>query len=87
MARTDATGAFQRGRNRELVEYQGTARLDKRTKHLVQRLGPHVEDVEPVIVKPGERVDETDLLARLVGLGYRREYQVEHRVEVAVGTD
>jgi uncharacterized membrane-anchored protein len=40
MARTDATGAFQRGRNRELLEYQGTARLDRRTKRLVQRLGP-----------------------------------------------
>jgi transcription-repair coupling factor (superfamily II helicase) len=53
-------------------------------KALVQRLGPHVEDVEPVIIKPGERLDESDLLSRLVGLGYRREYQVEHRGEVAV---
>jgi transcription-repair coupling factor (superfamily II helicase) len=53
-------------------------------KALVQRLGPHVEDVEPVIITPGEHLDETDLLSRLVGLGYRREYQVEHRGEVAV---
>ncbi|MEY2475336.1 MAG: hypothetical protein QOG87_651 [Actinomycetota bacterium] len=53
-------------------------------KALVQRLGPHVEDVEPVIVTPGERLEEADLLSRLVNLGYRREYQVEHRGEVAV---
>ncbi|MDQ1373409.1 MAG: hypothetical protein QOJ09_747, partial [Actinomycetota bacterium] len=53
-------------------------------KALVQRLGPHVEDVEPVIVRPGDRVEDIDLLTRLVHLGYRREYQVEHRGEVAV---
>ncbi|MGH9032018.1 MAG: CarD family transcriptional regulator, partial [Acidimicrobiia bacterium] len=51
---------------------------------LVQRLGPHVEDVEPVVIRPGERLDRDDLLARLVGGGYRREYQVESRGEVAV---
>src|SRR5829696_9781447 len=51
---------------------------------LVQRLGPHVEDVEPVVVVPGERRDRDELLARLVGAGYRREEVVEHRGEVAV---
>ena len=51
---------------------------------LVQRLGPHVEDVEPVRVAPGDRIDPTELVERLVGAGYRREYQVEHRGEVAV---
>jgi transcription-repair coupling factor (superfamily II helicase) len=51
---------------------------------LVQRLGPHVEDVEPVVVRPGDRLDPVDLVDRLVALGYRREYQVEHRGEVAV---
>ena len=51
---------------------------------LVQRLGPHVEDVEPVVIRPGERLDRDELLARLVGGGYRREYQVESRGEVAV---
>ena len=51
---------------------------------LVQRLGPHVEDVEPVVVAPGQRLDPDELLSRLVGSGYRREYQVEHRGEVAV---
>ena len=51
---------------------------------LVQRLGPHVEDVEPVVVRPGMQVDRDDLVARLVAGGYRREYQVESRGEVAV---
>jgi len=51
---------------------------------LVQRLGPHVEDVEPIVIRPGDVVDPTELVARLVGLGYRREHQVEHRGEIAV---
>ena len=51
---------------------------------LVQRLGPHVEDVEPVVVRPGEALDATALVERLVEGGYRREYQVEHRGELAV---
>ena len=51
---------------------------------LVQRLGPHVEDVEPVVVRRGEAVDATALVERLVEAGYRREYQVEHRGELAV---
>jgi transcription-repair coupling factor (superfamily II helicase) len=51
---------------------------------LVQRLGPHVEDVEPVVVRAGDHIDRDDLVARLVTMGYRREYQVEARGEVAV---
>jgi transcription-repair coupling factor (superfamily II helicase) len=51
---------------------------------LVQRLGPHVEDVEPILVKPGDVLDPTELVERLAAAGYRREYQVEHRGEVAV---
>ena len=51
---------------------------------LLQRLGPHVEEVEPVVVHPGDQLDPVELVERLVGLGYRREYQVEHRGEVAV---
>jgi transcription-repair coupling factor (superfamily II helicase) len=51
---------------------------------LVQRLGPHVDDVEPIIVRPGIQVDRDALLERLVAVGYRREYQVEARGEVAV---
>ena len=51
---------------------------------LVQRLGPHVEDVDPITITPGMQLDRDELVARLVTLGYRREYQVEARGEVAV---
>ncbi|MGH9185876.1 MAG: transcription-repair coupling factor [Acidimicrobiales bacterium] len=51
---------------------------------LVQRLGPHVDEVEPIIVRPGDQLDPTKLVEGLVTAGYRREYQVEHRGEVAV---
>jgi len=51
---------------------------------LVQRLGPHVEDVEPVVIRPGDRVDRDALVERFVTSGYRREYQVEARGEIAV---
>jgi len=51
---------------------------------LVQRLGPHVEDVEPVVIAPGEQRDRDELVAALVGAGYRREEVVEHRGELAV---
>ncbi len=51
---------------------------------LVQRLGPHVEDVEPLSVRPGERRDQGELVAWLGTHGYRREAQVEHRGEFAV---
>ncbi len=51
---------------------------------LVQRLGPHVDEIEPVVVGQQDRLDPTDLVARLVAAGYRREELVEHRGEVAV---
>jgi len=51
---------------------------------LVQRLGPHVEDIEPVTVRPSQQIDRDDLVADLVTAGYRREDMVEHRGEVAV---
>jgi transcription-repair coupling factor (superfamily II helicase) len=51
---------------------------------LVQRLGPHVEDVNPICLRKGDTFDRDDLVDQLVALGYRREYQVEHRGEVAV---
>ena len=51
---------------------------------LVQRLGPHVDEVEPVVVHPGDTLDPAELVTRLTAAGYRREYQVEHRGEVAV---
>jgi transcription-repair coupling factor (superfamily II helicase) len=53
-------------------------------RSLLQRLGPHVEDVEPVLVAKGQELDAEAVVARLVGMGYRREYQVEHRGEIAV---
>jgi transcription-repair coupling factor (superfamily II helicase) len=51
---------------------------------LVQRLGPHVEDVDPLVVHKGDLLDADKLVDQLVAAGYRREYQVEHRGEVAV---
>jgi transcription-repair coupling factor (superfamily II helicase) len=51
---------------------------------LLQRLGPHVEEVEPLVVSRGDVLDPSELVDRLVAAGYRREYQVEHRGEVAV---
>jgi transcription-repair coupling factor (superfamily II helicase) len=51
---------------------------------LVQRLGPHVEDVQPVTLVPGDVVDQAVLVERLAAAGYRREYQVEARGEFAV---
>jgi transcription-repair coupling factor (superfamily II helicase) len=51
---------------------------------LVQRLGPHVEEVEPIVVHAGDVVDRDALVESLVAAGYRREYQVEARGEVAV---
>jgi transcription-repair coupling factor (superfamily II helicase) len=50
---------------------------------LVQRLGPHVEETEPIVVRRGETLDPVELVRRLVAAGYRREYQVEARGEVA----
>ena len=51
---------------------------------LVQRLGPHVADVEPIVIGAGDVLDPADLVERLVAVGYRREFQVEHRGELAV---
>ncbi|HEV2368476.1 MAG TPA: DEAD/DEAH box helicase, partial [Acidimicrobiales bacterium] len=53
-------------------------------KSLIQRLGPGTDALAPVVVRRGQQLDENGLVARLVGMGYRREYQVEHRGEVAV---
>ncbi len=51
---------------------------------LVQRLGPHVDDVAPITVRPGLQIDRDDLVGDLVAAGYRREEMVEHRGELAV---
>ena len=46
--------------------------------------GPRVEDTEPVVVRRGAELDAQELVTRLVRAGYRREYQVEARGELAV---
>ncbi len=51
---------------------------------LIQRLGPHVEEVDPIVIGAEDRVDQQELVERLVAFGYRREPQVEHRGEIAV---
>ena len=51
---------------------------------LVQRLGPGAGRTGPIILGPGDVVDQTTLVADLVAIGYRRGYQVEHRGELAV---
>ncbi len=51
---------------------------------VLQRLGPLDGHTAPLRVAPGDRVDQAELVARLVAMGYRREYQVEHRGELAV---
>ncbi|MDQ1535442.1 MAG: hypothetical protein QOF28_3203, partial [Actinomycetota bacterium] len=43
---------------------------------LVQRLGPHAADVEPVTIARGGRIDRDAFVAELIEIGYRREYQV-----------
>ncbi len=51
---------------------------------LVQRLSPHVQDFEPVTVGVGDELDQSELVQKLIGFGYRREAQVEHRGEMAI---
>jgi transcription-repair coupling factor (superfamily II helicase) len=51
---------------------------------LLQRLGAFEDAAVPVEVARRDRFDQADLVRRLVALGYRREYQVEHRGELAV---
>jgi transcription-repair coupling factor (superfamily II helicase) len=52
---------------------------------LVQRLGPHVEDLAPLVIRQGDqKIDRDELVHDLVAAGYRREEMVEHRGEVAV---
>ena len=51
---------------------------------LVQRLGPGAGRIDPLRIGPGDTIDQQDLIAKLVEIGYRREYQVEHRGELAV---
>jgi transcription-repair coupling factor (superfamily II helicase) len=50
---------------------------------LLQRLGPGDDEVQPIVVRPGQTLDPDELLTALVTAGYRREELVEHRGEVA----
>ncbi len=50
---------------------------------LAQRIDPDAI-VDPILIGMGDIVDPVELVSELVGLGYRRELQVEHRGEVAV---
>ncbi|MDA8279248.1 MAG: transcription-repair coupling factor, partial [Actinomycetota bacterium] len=51
---------------------------------VLQRLGPLDETTAPLLVARGARLDQQELVGSLVRMGYRREYQVEHRGEIAV---
>ena len=51
---------------------------------LIQRLGPHVDQIDPIVIGSGDVLDPQQLVADLVAFGYRRESQVEHRGEVAL---
>ena len=53
-------------------------------KAVLQRLGPWRSSARPVSVALGDQVVVDDLVAELVGMGYRRESLVEHRGELAV---
>jgi transcription-repair coupling factor (superfamily II helicase) len=51
---------------------------------LLQRLGPDAAGFTPIRVGRGDLVDPADLVRDLVSMGYHREFQVEHRGEIAV---
>ena len=53
-------------------------------KALVQRLAARPQEAAPIVVHAKGAIDPYELVAALVAAGYRREYQVEHRGEVAV---
>ena len=54
------------------------------SRALVQRLGPEVEQIDPIIVGVGDQIDIADLAQDLVAFGYRREPKVEARGQFAV---
>ncbi|HEY5271676.1 MAG TPA: transcription-repair coupling factor [Acidimicrobiales bacterium] len=53
-------------------------------KALLQRLATSASRHEPVALAVGDQIDFGELAERLVGFGYRREYQVEHQGEFSV---
>ena len=54
------------------------------SRALVQRLGPEVERIDPIIVGVGDQIDIADIAQDLVDFGYRREPQVEARGQFAI---
>jgi transcription-repair coupling factor (superfamily II helicase) len=53
-------------------------------KAILQRLVPSPARPEPFRIRLGDQMGPDVLVRRLVAMGYRREYQVEHHGEVAV---
>lgn len=53
-------------------------------KALLQQLGPEEAFAESLFLSRGQVIDTDFLYAKLINWGYRREYQVEHRGELAV---
>jgi transcription-repair coupling factor (superfamily II helicase) len=51
---------------------------------LLQRLGPYRDSAPPIVIRPGQQLAADEVIGQLVGSGYRREHQVEHRGELAV---
>ena len=77
------------GRRLEVLwRLQDPARMPKvvvaSARALVQRLGPNVDEIEPIIIGVGDQLDIGDLSRQLVDAGYRREPQVESRGQFAV---
>jgi transcription-repair coupling factor (superfamily II helicase) len=68
----------------EAVEPGAPALVVAPVRALLQRLGPVEDAAVPVVVRRGSRVDQGALVEQLAAMGYRREYQVEHRGELAV---
>jgi transcription-repair coupling factor (superfamily II helicase) len=52
-------------------------------RSLLQKLGPGVADIEPIVVDRGAEIDPDRLMRELVSFGYRREELVEHGGEFA----
>ncbi|MGE0878977.1 MAG: transcription-repair coupling factor [Acidimicrobiia bacterium] len=66
------------------IKHDPPAVIVASARSLLQRLSPHADDVEPIVVSRGAQADRDELVRTLVAGGYRREEQVEHRGEVAV---
>jgi transcription-repair coupling factor (superfamily II helicase) len=66
------------------TEGSGLQVLTVPARAMMQPLAPGLDQVDPVTVATGDRVDLEELLERLVAAGYTRTDMVERRGEVAV---